>query len=411
MKRRWILVLVVLLIALLVGSILFFFPKKETKEKEKEEPIPQPKIEITLKEELEVPFLQEKNVSDFIENINGTIVDDYVIDTTVVGKKEVPFRYINDENQEVEYTYEIEVVDTQKPFTTIGGTYRVKKGSKDTFINHIFCGDNYDPTPDCTIEGAYNLDREGTYPVTFKAVDSSGNTLEKKINLVVYTPTSGGGSSSGSGSKTSFESIVKEHKTEKTKIGLDVSKWQGEINFEKLKKAGVEFIIIRVGSTRGTGGEYYLDEYFKKNIEGANKAGIEVGIYFYSYANTKEYAEQDAKWVLEQLQGHQVDLPVAFDWEDWSNFNDYEVSFYGLSEVATTFLDTIESGGYKGSLYSSKYYLENIWMTTKYPVWLAHYTSKTNYQGDYFLWQLCNNGRVDGIKGDVDIDIMYLDGR
>lgn len=75
--------------------------------------------------------------------------------------------------------------------------------------------------------------------------------------------------------------------------------------------------------------------------------------------------------------------------------------------MANTYLKTIEKAGYKGMLYSSKNYLETVWFETKYPTWLAHYTSQTTYQGDYKFWQLCSNGRVDGINGNVDINVMY----
>ena len=102
-------------------------------------------------------------------------------------------------------------------------------------------------------------------------------------------------------------------------------------------------------------------------------------------------------------------MPIAFDWENWNSFNDYNLSFFGLTDMAHTFLDTINKAGYEGLLYSSKNYLERIWLPTKYDTWLAHYTKKTNYEGNYKFWQLCDDGRVDGINGAVDIDILYLD--
>ena len=204
-----------------------------------------------------------------------------------------------------------------------------------------------------------------------------------------------------------FEDIVAMYKTDKTKIGIDVSSWQGDIDFEKIKKAGVEFIIIRVGGTRGTNGKYFLDSKFKRNIRLANKYDIDVGIYFYSYANSIESAKKDARWVLKQIKGYNVTLPIAFDWEEWAYFNEYDLSFFGLTSMANSFLKTIEDKGYKGMLYSSKSYLEAIWLPLDYDIWLAHYTSKTNYEGKYKFWQLCDNGKIDGINGEVDIDIMY----
>ena len=190
-------------------------------------------------------------------------------------------------------------------------------------------------------------------------------------------------------------------------VGIDVSKWQGTIDFEKLKNAGVEFVMIRVGGTRGTNKEYFVDETFEYNIKQANKYNIKAGVYFYSYANSVEAAKKDAKWVLKQIKDYDIDMPVAFDWEEWNNFNSYNLSLFGLTSLSEEFLNTIKKEGYKTLHYSSKSYLEDAWMNTSHDVWLAHYTKETNYQGDYKMWQLCDNGKVDGIDGLVDIDIYY----
>ena len=96
-------------------------------------------------------------------------------------------------------------------------------------------------------------------------------------------------------------------------------------------------------------------------------------------------------WVVKQLKKYKVNLPIAFDWEEWAYFNDYNLSFFGLTSMAEAFLDTIKENGYQGMLYSSKTYLENIWFPTSYDIWLAHYTEKTNYQGKYRFWQICDN--------------------
>lgn len=110
-----------------------------------------------------------------------------------------------------------------------------------------------------------------------------------------------------------------------------------DIDFEKIKNAGVEFIIIKVGGTKGTNGEYYIDSKFIQNIENANKYDIPVGIYFYSYASTSKEAINDAKWLLEQIKDYKVSLPIAFDWEDWNDFNSYNLSFFGLTTLAEDF--------------------------------------------------------------------------
>ena len=146
---------------------------------------------------------------------------------------------------------------------------------------------------------------------------------------------------------------------------------------------------------------------FKKNIGEALKYKIPVGVYFYSYASNIKEARNDARWVIKQIKDYKVKLGVSFDWEDWSYFNSYNISFHDLNEISNAFMDEISKAKYKTMLYSSKNYLELIWNNKKYDTWLAHYTDKTNYLGKYKYWQICDTGRVDGINGNVDIDIMY----
>lgn len=365
-------------------------------------------IEIVLKDNLKTDFLSDAKVSDFIESINGKIVDDYIIDTTKIGKQEVRFTYINEDDIELDCSYNIQVVDVTPPLIWLNSTYNVNVGSKVSLVDDILCGDDYDPNPACEVIGDYNMNEVGSYDLVFKATDSSGNVTEQEFTLNVRKPASGSSSSNTSRTQTDFTDIVAEYKNESTEIGIDVSKWQGDIDFNALKDAGVEFIIIRVGTSDGIGGENLVDSKFIQNIEGANKVGIPVGIYFYSYANSNARAGADAKWVLDQIKDYQVDLPIVFDWENWGFYNEFNLSFFGLSDMANSFLSVIEDAGYEGMLYSSKNYLEKIWLEMDYPVWLAHYTSKTNYAGTYSYWQLCNNGSVTGIDGDVDINIRYL---
>lgn len=165
--------------------------------------------------------------------------------------------------------------------------------------------------------------------------------------------------------------------------------------------------MIRVGGTRGKNGEYFVDEKFKENITNAKKAGLKVGVYFYSYASSTKEAKENAKWVLKQIKKYDIDLPIAFDWEEWNNFNEYNLSFFGLTSMAEEFIDTVQKAGYKGMIYSSKTYLENIWLSTEYDIWLAQYNTKVTYDGKYKMWQLCQDGKIDGISKNVDIDILY----
>ena len=111
---------------------------------------------------------------------------------------------------------------------------------------------------------------------------------------------------------------------------------------------------------------------------------------------------------MNKIRKYNVSLEIVFDWENWDNFQEYNLSFYKLTDAANAFVKEVEKNGYKGMVYSSKNYLENIWLKLDSRIWLAHYTNETNYQGKYRVWQICNDGIVDGISDNqVDINIRY----
>ncbi len=401
MKKKLILfsVFSIALLLIFIGSIKFYHKWQ----------IDHATIKVDLIDNLNVEVYSDIKLKDLIKNINGKLEKNEKISTTKLGKKEISFKYTNDDNIKIPYTFNINIVDTTKPIISMYNSYTLYVGDDTNLAEKFFCGDNYDDNPTCIIDGNYNTSAPGTYPVTFKATDNSGNTISHDfIIYVIEKPQNNNAENSSEPVTTSFSDIVEKHKTEKTKIGIDVSHWQGDIDFNKLKQSGVEFAFIRVGSQKGIQGEYYIDNKFKQNIKGFNEVKIPVGIYFYSYADNKKAAIKEAKWILKQVKKYKIDLPIVFDWENWSMYQEFNLSFYHLTEMANAFIKTVEDAGYEGMLYSSKNYLENIWYDTKHPVWLAHYTNQTNYEGDYKFWQLCSNGVVDGIADNmVDIDIMY----
>lgn len=368
------------------------------------------KVNIILKKDLTVEFASNIHVSDMIKNMNGTIKNDYKIDTTKLGTKKIKFNFTNDDGITISYSYDITIKDTTEPLIWLGNTYYVTTGSNIQLTDKILCGDNYDNKPICKIEGDYDLNQAGSYDLVFEATDKNGNINTKKFTLVVEDPHNNQSNEKNHPNiYTEFEDVMKTYKTKNTKIGIDISSFQGKVDFKKLKESGVEFVMIRVGGTRGIDTDYFIDEQFENNIINANKYGIDAGVYFYSYANSIESAKKDAKWVLKKIEDYKIDLPIAFDWENWKYYNDYHLSFFGLTSMAESFVDVIEDAGYQGMIYSSKTYLENIWLPSNKDIWLAHYTDKTNYQGSYRMWQMCENGRVSGISNAVDIDILYLD--
>ena len=361
-------------------------------------------IKVDLIDNLNIPVFSEIKVSECIKNINGKIVDDYYLDTTDLGQKKISFKYINEEKIEIPYSFYVRIIDYNEPFIKLGESYNVNVGYDGSLLEDIMCADNYDDKPKCEIVGEYDTSKEGTYFLKMVASDSSGNKNEKSFKLVVSSPQNG----SSNNYFKNFSDIKARHKKENTKVGIDISSWQGEIDFSKLKNAGVEFAIIRIGSTKGISGKYFLDSTFIRNIEGLTENNIPVGVYFYSYAKNKKEAQANAEWVIKNLKNYNLSLPIFYDWENWEFYNKFNLSFYHLTENALEFIKVVEKNGYTGGLYSSKYYLNNVWSKIQKPVWVAHYTDDvSSYENEYVFWQICNNGKVDGIDGFVDIDIMY----
>lgn len=363
------------------------------------------KIEVTLKDNLDLVFMEDKKVSDYIESINGKIVNDYVIDSTKIGKKKVSFSFINDDKIKVSYSYNLNVIDNMPPLVWLGESYTINKGDNTSLTDKIICVDNYDKNPNCTIEGEYDYNSVGSYNLVFKATDSSLNETKKDFTLNVIEKSNSNNKTSNS--KTYFSDILKEYKTNNNKIGIDISKWQENIDFKAIKDAGCEFVMIRVGLSKKGDNTIYEDEMFEKNIKGAIENNLPVGVYFYSNATSVKQSKKEALWVLNKIKKYDITLPVAFDWENFSNFNEFNLSLFDLDLISKEFTKEVNKKGYKTVLYGSKNYLNNMWIYNKEDIWLAHYTKETDYDKKYVMWQLCENGVINGIKDTVDIDIMY----
>ena len=240
------------------------------------------KVNIILKKDLTVEFASNIHVSDMIKNMNGTIKNDYKIDTTKLGTKKIKFNFTNDDGITIPYSYDITIKDTTEPLIWLGNTYYVTTGSNIQLTDKILCGDNYDNKPICKIEGDYDLNQAGSYDLVFEATDKNGNINTKEFTLVVEDPHNNQSNEKNHPNiYTEFEDVMKTYKTKNTKIGIDISSFQGKVDFKKLKESGVEFVMIRVGGTRGIDTDYFIDEQFENNIINANKYGIDAGVYFY----------------------------------------------------------------------------------------------------------------------------------
>lgn len=210
------------------------------------------------------------------------------------------------------------------------------------------------------------------------------------------------------------EGGFKRYKSDDTlaSVGVDVSSHQQEIDWELVAANGVEFAIIRVGYRGYTEGEIQPDDYFVQNIEGARAAGLDVGVYFFSQALNEQEAIDEANYVLEQIKDYPLSYPVIFDWEDIeADARTDGMDSVQLTKNAIAFCDTIEQAGYRAGVYFNQRFgyeefdLESL---QDYVFWLAEYNDTPSFSFHFQIWQYCNDGRVDGIKTDVDLNLAFL---
>ena len=209
-------------------------------------------------------------------------------------------------------------------------------------------------------------------------------------------------------------------------VGVDVWNGNGKIDWAKAKAAGVQFAIIRVGFRYLGSAAYEVDERAKENMDGATKAGVPFGVYFFSTAVDVNEGLEEAALVIKTIRNYKLDYPVFFDPEgyDIKGMRNYGVSKSIRTNIALKFMSYIENHGYKAAMYSAKSHLtaSAYWDTPKldtaYDIWVAQYpgglntlasgkTAQTTYTGEYRIWQFSSTGRVSGISGDVDLNVEY----
>lgn len=187
--------------------------------------------------------------------------------------------------------------------------------------------------------------------------------------------------------------------------GIDVSTFQGNIDWNTVKQSGVDFAIIRAGYGREVS---QVDARFHENMQKAKEADIDCGAYWYSYATTPEAAVLEAEACYEVIKDYQFEYPIVFDIEEESQ---RKLSTATVSAIIESFCSTLEEKGYYVSLYSYASFLNShVYESTleKYDVWVAHYNvDKPNYSGNYGMWQYSSTGAVSGIGGNVDMDYSY----
>ena len=302
--------------------------------------------------------------------------------------------------------------DTTAPFLlSITRAVTLTVGDDFSIDNYISYIDDRDPEVDIEIAGEVDTGHAGTYPVSFTLFDDAGNSCSDSVTVTVVNPVTPAPSNpedepvTVSRNTTGFSEFTETYTGGNIHYGIDVSSWQGDIDFEAVRDAGCEFVIIRAGYS--SEGVFNEDSKFAANIQNAQSAGLSIGVYVYSTDNSVEAVEMLADTVCGMIDGYNVTMPVVFDWESFGRFQQYKMSIEDLNDLYRAFEARVNSNGKTAILYSSKYFLDVIWDDSIGPVWLAHYTSQTDYTGSFCLWQQSCTGSIPGIDADVDLDIYY----
>lgn len=195
--------------------------------------------------------------------------------------------------------------------------------------------------------------------------------------------------------------------------GIDVSRYQGKIDWEKVAAEGVEYAIIRVGVRGyGTEGKLLLDEKFEENVKGAIEAGIDVGVYFFTQAITEEESLEEANLVLEAVAGYDITYPIVYDVEKTgaSDGRMNQLTVEERTRMAHVFIDRIKEAGYTPMIYANMEMWSVLLDMSEFEdveKWFAYYGTELYFPYEYAIWQYSDTGRVDGIQGDVDMNISF----
>ena len=205
-----------------------------------------------------------------------------------------------------------------------------------------------------------------------------------------------------------------ENGVEKSQTGIDVSEMQGAIDWEQVASDGIQFAFVRAGYRGTTEGGLFADGRLSENLAGAADAGLQTGVYFYSQATSAEEAQEEADFVLDQLGGRKLDLPITFDHEKDTTVNarGNNVDRDTLTAAALAFCQRIEQAGYRSMVYGNKVDIArmNLDSLGDRPVWFAEYNAlQPSGQLDFALWQYSNTGSIAGISTPVDMNLRFTD--
>ena len=189
--------------------------------------------------------------------------------------------------------------------------------------------------------------------------------------------------------------------------GIDVSKHQGKIDWRKVANTGIKFAMIR--ASYGWDNPDQVDKYLAENVAGCEANGIHYGFYHYSYATTPAEAKKEAEFFIQTIRKYKPSMPLVYDIEDASQ---EKLGKEVLTDMCLAFCTTVEAWGYYAAIYASLNWLRNLLdmkRLSKIDVWLAQWAKQPTYTGDFGMWQYSATGKVDGIQGNVDMNIAYVD--
>ena len=197
-----------------------------------------------------------------------------------------------------------------------------------------------------------------------------------------------------------------------TRRGLDVSSYQEDIDWERVRAEGFDFAFIRIGYRGYSVGNIFPDERARENLAEAKAAGFDVGVYFYAQAISVEEAKEEARWCLDFLGSEALQLPVVYDWEYVGPAaRTGGMDKATLTECVKAFCTTVQEAGFQPMVYFNKHVSQDLLdleALSEYPFWLAQYKEQMDYPYQVDFWQYTEEGKVPGIEGDVDIDLMFL---
>lgn len=292
-------------------------------------------------------------------------------------------------------------------FLTFTKDVTIKTGASFDIHQYMGYGDDVDRNPVLSVDGTVDTAVAGSYPLHLTLTDAAGHVTTADMQVRVVEPDASPSAGGGESVREEFGTFLQTYQTEHTIPGIDVSRWQEDIDFNQVRAAGCQFVIIRIGGYDD--GSQYVDRYYQKNIQNAKAAGLKVGIYWHAEESSVEEVKANVAFLMRTLGGETLDFPIAYDWEDFNSFERYGMNLRDLNVCFEAFCQEVETYGYEACIYSSKNFLENVWTNDgTHPVWLAHYISRTDYAGSYYMWQHCSNGKIPGIEGPVDFNLWYL---